>query len=471
MKAKRSEQMVGTLQALADNLKNNIEEMARPLVIEFAGTPKAGKTMCVNSLAKFLRRNSINAYTVTERASVCPLRNKRNPSFNFWTASTSVAQLLEAVDMHKEEKRAPVIILDRGLFDALVWMSYHEDEGSLSEDEMAAIESFFLMDRLTRQIDLVVSLSVDSEKSLLREAESQIVPVEGSIMNSDVLAKYNISLDKIFQRCAKRFNRVVRIDTTETTPEEGVLRIAESVLSALDDLLDERIAVIPRGMVEDLFNGSRFIVGEQELHRSIAEVVANVQWLRRSEAEERYDVVQLVPVATPWNNEEMLVVTSRGFRHGRLTDKHAVWVGGHCRKSDRKKGSDKISLPRRTLMREIEEELDVAVHLRELSAWPTAMVWEVSNRKSSQHLGVFYTWVLPKRVPRERLHEREITERDDKSLFTRFLPVNDELSKLKPWESWSVTFLRSVFGIEGLELNVDDRQLSFFNSLILLDEE
>jgi hypothetical protein len=56
----------------------------RPIVIEFCGSPKAGKLSCISSLAMFLRRNGIRTIVFSERGAICPIRNKFDPSFNIW---------------------------------------------------------------------------------------------------------------------------------------------------------------------------------------------------------------------------------------------------------------------------------------------------------------------------------------------------------------------------------------------------
>src|SRR5687767_6227441 len=65
----------------------------RPIVIEFCGTPKAGKTSCISSLVIFLKRNGFKVKVLTERASVCPIRDKFDPNFNVWTGCSALAEL------------------------------------------------------------------------------------------------------------------------------------------------------------------------------------------------------------------------------------------------------------------------------------------------------------------------------------------------------------------------------------------
>jgi len=88
-------------------------------VIEFAGLPKAGKTTAVNQLYSFLKRCGFGVKVVVERASVCPIRDKRHATFNIWTAATTLAQLLEYTQDPPRPDDPDIVVLDRGLFDSI----------------------------------------------------------------------------------------------------------------------------------------------------------------------------------------------------------------------------------------------------------------------------------------------------------------------------------------------------------------
>ena len=46
----------------------------RPLIIEFSGSPKSGKTTAIGVLSLFFRRNNFRVETFTERASISPVK-------------------------------------------------------------------------------------------------------------------------------------------------------------------------------------------------------------------------------------------------------------------------------------------------------------------------------------------------------------------------------------------------------------
>src|SRR5215471_6733215 len=110
----------------------------RPLIIEFSGSPKSGKTTAIGVLSLFFRRNNFRVETFTERASISPLTRKGHPDFNVWVSCASLQGLIESV-----EKDIDLFILDRGIFDALVWNRLFARTGKINPQEAEIFEAFF----------------------------------------------------------------------------------------------------------------------------------------------------------------------------------------------------------------------------------------------------------------------------------------------------------------------------------------
>src|SRR5271157_5238059 len=93
------------LQQRAETLAQEFKKKGRkPVVIEFAGSPKAGKTTTLATVQTFLKRCGFKVEVVIERASVCPIRDKKHANFNIWTACTTLAQILEKTQhQHRSE--------------------------------------------------------------------------------------------------------------------------------------------------------------------------------------------------------------------------------------------------------------------------------------------------------------------------------------------------------------------------------
>jgi hypothetical protein len=99
-----------------------LSEKRRPFIIEFAGTPKSGKTTTISAIHQFLKRNRVAVSTFQERASVAPLVDKGTAFFNTWVTCATLNGIIEAL----EDEKLDVLILDRGLFDGLVWIDWQE---------------------------------------------------------------------------------------------------------------------------------------------------------------------------------------------------------------------------------------------------------------------------------------------------------------------------------------------------------
>src|SRR4051794_33039020 len=111
------------IQRRAEKLAAEFRDARLPaLVIEFAGVPKAGKTSTLNQVYAFLRRCGFKCEVVVERASVCPIKDKKHFNFNVWTACTTLSQLLEKTQTPPRPDDPDILFLDRGVFDAMCWL-------------------------------------------------------------------------------------------------------------------------------------------------------------------------------------------------------------------------------------------------------------------------------------------------------------------------------------------------------------
>ena len=77
---------IKSLESRAEQLKQLLEKRLakRPLIIEFSGGPRAGKTRSISGLELFLKRNEIKAEVSTERALMAPIKPKGHLNFNVW---------------------------------------------------------------------------------------------------------------------------------------------------------------------------------------------------------------------------------------------------------------------------------------------------------------------------------------------------------------------------------------------------
>src|SRR5215475_10195981 len=72
------------LEERAERVRRLLVFANRAFVIEFAGTPKSGKSTSVEAIRHFLNRNGFRVHVLIEPASVCPIPMKGHLFFNTW---------------------------------------------------------------------------------------------------------------------------------------------------------------------------------------------------------------------------------------------------------------------------------------------------------------------------------------------------------------------------------------------------
>ena len=233
---------------LADRAKRILTELRenereRPVFIEFSGTPKSGKSTCIEIVRHFFRRCNIKVLAPAEGAS------RRTPyflkddlmAFNTWSASYALMHVLEG--LHGSD-RYDLAILDRGLFDALAWFELLATQGKITPQERDHVQSFLQIDHWRSKIDAVLLFKTDASTSMEREARDKLIDKDGSAMNEPVLLELNNAYAAVTEKYANRFSRFEIIDTSksqDTKAETTALDVAHVILDVLEgDLADVR---------------------------------------------------------------------------------------------------------------------------------------------------------------------------------------------------------------------------------------
>jgi hypothetical protein len=155
----------------------------RPFIVELAGTPKAGKTTALHVLHRFFKECGYRVQEMRERAAECPIAMKGHFFFNTWTTTTMLASMIESL-----ESKADVLLLDRGLFDAIVWLEAQSREHQVTSKEREVCREFVLLDRWRKVTDLTCVLTVAPTEALRRENKDLLIPRRtGSIMDPEFL--------------------------------------------------------------------------------------------------------------------------------------------------------------------------------------------------------------------------------------------------------------------------------------------
>lgn len=208
----------------------------KPLFVEFSGTPKSGKSNCIDIVTHFFRRAGFRIHAPSEGAS------KRTPyylkqdlvAFNTWSASYALQHVLQG--LHSPDNY-DLAILDRGLFDALAWFELLQLKGDITVKERDQVQAFLCIDDWRNLIDLVLLITTDPETSLKRENQDTLTSEEGRAMNPETLQQLNTAYDSVKKRYSTEFSEFRPIDTSAeagTTPRSTASEAAALILDLLE---------------------------------------------------------------------------------------------------------------------------------------------------------------------------------------------------------------------------------------------
>lgn len=450
--------MISNLQIRAERSAEQFADKARkPLVIEFAGVPKAGKTSTLTHVQTFLKRCGFRTDVVVERASVCPIRDKKHANFNIWTACTTLAQILEKTQNPPRPDDPQILFLDRGIFDSICWMTMMERISRIRRDERELIQKFLLIDDWKKRISAVFVMLVSPSDAMKRE--QGILPVEGtggSIMNSEILQQIKEINEECVDQLGKDF-RIYPVNTsdgeTKENPERTAEVVAEAILGLIEAQLEENILSCSKKVVTKFFGERNFIDASQaeRLARCFREDHES-NFRPRDAVENDESRVQALPIVVIRNADGEVLRLRRREKtvDDILHDKIVIWAGGHVRCEDAVNG-DPLT---RCAVREIEEELRLQIEpasLRSIGA-----VYFDNGGSTSKHVGIAYEWRASTNDVSVVLSRTEFFEKRGTSLSGSFASV-DQLAKdvgnNKLAEPWSVELIREYLAKDTFDSN------------------
>ncbi|TAK64168.1 hypothetical protein [Methylobacter sp.] len=436
------------------NLKNE-SIPRRPIVIEFCGSPKSGKTSCINSLDLFLRRNNFRTRVLRERASICPVEDKYDPYFNIWTVTSAIAELSEILSNHS--KYYDVVILDRGLFDALCWFSWLQKKQHFDEYEFTSVESFLTMNRWRSVIDLVYVFTAEPKVSMQREFANLLTRKQGSIMRNPVLTTYKQTLIDMMSKYKDTFGTIEHIDTSEIDQNQVNYNVTKSILDVLNNNISEKVGFINRSQI-------KASLPEQFNFSELSCCTDKLQFDARCNVEKSSDKVQPIPILIITNIERTKVFVvkkskKRTSEESPESNKILLYLGGHIRQEDLSYSgeNDLLWVSRYALHREIKEEIGIDYYANPKDE--PFCIWVKDNDRSEKHLAICYIKEVDFNTLKYKLDKNEFVFSGSTKSGTPqdIATVYKDYDKL---ESWSQIILQKVFGYKSKQNAI---QLEVFN--------
>ena len=449
LKIKDLEKLANTILILKNELRQR-----RPIVIEFCGSPKSGKTACINSLNIFLKRNGFKTQILTERANVCPIPSKYDPFFNIWTSSASISELVKCLSV--DSTKTDLIILDRGIFDSICWFTWLKTKNYLNQKNYFPIMKYLTLEIWRRYIDLIYVFKVTPETSMEREYKNLLTRKYGSIMNPETLNEFNIAIDQSVNQYSQYFKKLDQIDTSQYKQNEVSGVVTRNILETLKNMLIEKV-----GFFDFSTNKIGLNYGINDFEK-----INKIEYLKfsnRDEVEEKENL-QPVPIAVFANRKRDSVLVLKKQRkslnaNSPEKNKLLLYAGGHIREEDNLEGKSEplINVIKKTLNREIKEELGISIYPSENDK--PFLIYTPADDRINKHIAICFIFEIDFEKNKFRMDKREIIQKKGKTESGRSLSIASIKKKIDKFEPWSKLILERVFNIK-LDLN---EQLIFKN--------
>jgi predicted NUDIX family phosphoesterase/thymidylate kinase len=422
----------------------------RPLIIEFCGSPKSGKSSAITALTIFLKRNGFKVEVLTERASVCPIPSKTDWLFNVWTACAALVELTPQIASSGGD--VDVVICDRAVFDALCWFRWLEDGDVLNERDREKLVGFLTLPRIRGAIDLVFAFDASPETSVEREYANLLTTKRGSIMNESVLEGYRRAVAATVKDAGSVFRRVEMINTSDLSQNEVSAQVTQRVLEALSDATEEHIGYVSRNAL-DLIQGESGTTFPWDPNSAPAEGLLN--YGPRDVVEADVDKVQIIPIVVLTDPEHKRVMVFRksekslGGDNSPEKRKTLPYAGGHMRREDAFDLANPtvVQVAASTLDREIREELGLALGVSEQDL--AFCIWDNQgeNTRSLHHMAMVFVRDIGVDDLHARLDDYEFVVPGSRTVSGKVLDAVELAREGSSLEAWGRSILRSVFEI------------------------
>lgn len=188
-----------------------------PLMVEFTGTPEAGKTTSIGNVANNLSNLGYSVSILKESAEKLPKVIPKGTWYaNLWMHNQTQAGLLEAKFMNSD-----IILIDRGLIDSNFYGKKFLWENKCTQKEYEQFRLQF-MDELFP--NYLIALMVPPEIAIKRRGG------EGRLVNEEYIKSYNEMFLKYYNeiQCPKTL-----IDTSQLTVYEMNQKVLNVIKNAL----------------------------------------------------------------------------------------------------------------------------------------------------------------------------------------------------------------------------------------------
>ena len=202
-------------------------------VIEFTGTPRTGKTTLINNLYDFFKKGKFNTKVLEEFTTSQRYKKEIYPRLKIEYKNVVKSEIPRYILNNLSDtidKNYDVIIIDRSLFDRMIWMDRLYSKNGVSKEEYDDYINEYVP-IIKNKIDIVIGTYTDSLTSLRRDYTANVALEKRNFLNEDNVNEYNKSLLNMKLLAEKENINFYMFDTTDKGEREISFEVVDTILN------------------------------------------------------------------------------------------------------------------------------------------------------------------------------------------------------------------------------------------------
>lgn len=203
----------------------------KPYVIEFTGTPRTGKTTLINNLYDFFKKGKFKTSILEEFTTSKRYKEELYPKLKNEYKNIVNTEIPKYVlkDLEEElQKDLDVILIDRSLFDRIIWVNRLYLNGGMEKQEYNDYLDTYIS-LVNEKINIVIALKTDALTSIKRDYNANLSLEKRNFLNENNVNEYNVSLENTLQMFK---NKAYEFDTTDLSQREISIEVAHKILDS-----------------------------------------------------------------------------------------------------------------------------------------------------------------------------------------------------------------------------------------------
>lgn len=208
-----------------------------PYVIEFTGTPRTGKTTLINNLYDFFKKKGFKVEVLEEfttskkyKQDIYPLlKDKYKSVINTEIPKYVLKQLEDAIS-----NKPDIIIVDRSLFDRLIWVDRLYLKSGMSIEEYEEYKKIYIP-LIKEKINIVIATYTDALTSIKRDYYANLSLEKRSFLNEKNVFEYNNSLLNMEKLSINENINFYLFDTTDKSQRDISFEVIDIILKKIKE--------------------------------------------------------------------------------------------------------------------------------------------------------------------------------------------------------------------------------------------